>query len=388
MKAQELREQRAKLVADANALVPSDMKLFTSELRTKVETMLADAKGLDSLIASFEAEETRNNETRAKNLNLSNIGSSESLDNEEKGKTFRNYLRTGKSESRDLTVSADGVLIPTFVAAPVVAKKSPGSIYNIVGKMATATGSPVKVPYWNDLANSWVLNSAGLATTDPAVTAGPTITIDDLRFQPLKLDNSLVQDAAFDIVGQVVSDIYTRYVRNLSQWITLGNSSNIGGLTAITAGITSGASGTITYADMVKFVTYLDPAYTQNATLTFNTTTLGYVLQILDGNGRPIFVPITDPISTGSVGTLLGYPVKINQFQPNVAASQVAMQFGDFEQGYKLNEVQPGIRVKVLDQLYAATNEVGYVAFARAGGAVVNPASGAQSPIISLTVHA
>jgi HK97 family phage major capsid protein len=64
------------------------------------------------------------------------------------------------------------------------------------------------------------------------------------------------------------------------------------------------------------------------------------------------------------------------------------MQFGDFEQGYKLNEVQPGIRVKVLDQLYAATNEVGYVAFARAGGVVLNAASGQQSPIISLTVHA
>ena len=108
---------------------------------------------------------------------------------------------------------------------------------------------------------------------------------------------------------------------------------------------------------------------------------------MLDGNGRPIFVPLTDAISVGSVGTILGYPVTINQYLPNVAASAIAMQFGSFEQGYKLNEVQPGIRVKVLDQLYGATNEVGYVAFARAGGAVVNPASGAQSPIISLTVH-
>jgi HK97 family phage major capsid protein len=197
-KAIELREQRAKLVADANALVPSDMKLFTSELRTKVETMLADAKGLDSLIVLFEQEEERNEETRAKNLNFSNSGSSESSDNEEVKAGFRSYLRTGKSESRDLVLSADGILVPTFVAQLAIAKKSPGSIYNLVGKMATSTGAPVKVPYWNDLANSWVLNSAGLATTAPAVTAGPTITPDDLRFQPLKLDNSLVQDAAFD----------------------------------------------------------------------------------------------------------------------------------------------------------------------------------------------
>jgi HK97 family phage major capsid protein len=388
MKAIELREQRAKLVADANALVPKDMKDFTSELRTKVETMLADARGLDTIIASFEQEEQRSDEARAKNLNLSDTGSSDAVDKDATKAAFRSYLRTGKSEARDLTVSADGILIPAFVAQPVVAKKSPGAIYNIVGKMATSTGAPVKVPYWNDLANSWVLNSAGLATTDPTVSAGPTVTIDDLRFQPLKLDNSLVQDAAFDIVGQVVSDIYTRYIRNVSQWITLGNSSNIAGLTTITAGVTSAASGTVTYADVVKFITYLDPAYTPNAALTFNTTTLGYVLEIVDGNQRPIFVPYTDAPTVGAVGGILGYPVRINQFLPNVAASNVAMQFGDFEQGYKLNEVQPGIRVKVLDQLYAATNEVGYVAFARAGGVVLNAASGQQSPIISLTVHA
>jgi len=380
-----LREQRAKLVADANALVPSDMKLFTTELRTKVEAMLADAKGLDSLIQSFEAEEQRTEETRAKALNLSNTGSSDAVDQEATGKAFRNYLRTGKIETRELQVSADGILIPTFVAQPVVAKKSTGQIYDLVGKMATETGAPVKVPYWNDLSNAWVLNSAGLTTTDPTVSAGPTISIDDLRFNPLLLDNSLITDAAFDIQAQVVSDIYTRYIRNVSQWITTGNGSNIAGLTSITAGVTSGASGTVTYKDIISLITTLDPAYTADACLAFNTATMGYVLEILDNNGRPIFTPYTDAPTTGYAGGILGYPVKINQYLPNVAASAVAMQFGDFKQGYMLREVNPGIRVKFLDQLYMAQNQVAYVAFARAGGVVLNAG---MPPVLSLTVHA
>jgi HK97 family phage major capsid protein len=380
-----LREQRAKLVADANALVPSDMKQFTSELRTKVETMLADAKGLDSLIQSFEQEEQRTEETRAKALNLSNTGSSESVDQEATGKAFRNYLRTGRIETRELSVSADGILIPTFVAQPVVAKKSPGQIYDIVGKMATETGAPVKVPYWNDLSNAWVLNSASLTTTDPTVSAGPTISIDDLRFNPLLLDNSLITDAAFDIQAEVVSDIYTRYIRNVSQWITTGNGSNIAGLTSITAGVTSATSGTIVYKDIVSLITSLDPAYTANAALTFNTSAMGYILEILDGNGRPIFTPYTDAPTTGYAGGILGYPVKINQYLPNVAASNVAIQFGDYKQGYMLREVNPGIRVKFLDQLYMAQNQVAYVAFARAGGVVLNAGS---PPVLSLTVHA
>jgi HK97 family phage major capsid protein len=384
MKAIELREKRAKLVADAQALIPNDMKDFGSELRTKVETMLSDARGLDSMIAAFEQEETRSAETRAKALNLSDItGSIESADKEATKTAFRSYLRTGKIESRELSVSADGILIPTFVAQPVVAKKAPGQIYDLVGKMATETGAPIKVPYWNDLSNAWVLNSASLTTTDPAVSAGPTITIDDLRFNPLLLDNSLITDAAFDIEAQVVSDIYTRYIRNSSQWITVGNGSNIAGLTSITAGVTSATSGVIGYADIVKLVTSLDPAYSADAVLTYNTTTQGAVAEILDGNGRPIFNAYTD--APGTVGQILGHKVFLNQYLPNVAAGNVAIQYGDFKQGYTFREVNPGIRVKFLDQLYMAQNQVAYVAFARAGGVVLNAGT---PPVLSLTVHA
>jgi HK97 family phage major capsid protein len=386
-KALQLREQRSKLVADANALVPTDMKLFTSELRTKVETMLADAKGLDSLIASFETEERSIEETRAKNLNLSNTGDSKDVDNAEVRKAFDSALRGNKTESRELSVTADGILIPTFVAAPVIAKKAPGQIYDLVGKMQTSTGAPVKVPYWNDLANSWVLNSASLTTTDPTVSAGPTITIDDLRFNPLLLDNSLIQDAAFDLTGQVVSDIYTRYIRNISNWITNGNGSNIAGLTSITAGVTTATPNVITYKDLVSLVTSLDPSYTGDAALTWNTNTQGLVLDILDSNGRPIFIPYTSAPSVGGIGTVLGYPVRLNQYLPNAGVTSptttvVPVQFGDYSQGYKLNEVSPGIRVKFLDQLYMAQNQVAYVAFARAGGVVLNAGS---PPVISLT---
>jgi HK97 family phage major capsid protein len=386
-KAIEIREQRAKLVAEANALVPKEMKDFNSELRTKVEAMMADAKGLDSIIRSFEEEETRSEETRAKALNLSNTGSSESVDQAATAKAFRSYLQSGKAEQRELSVSADGILIPTFVAQPVIAKKAPGQIYDLVGKMQTSTGAPVKVPYWNDLSNSWVLNSASLTTTDPTVSAGPTITIDDLRFNPLLLDNSLIQDAAFDLTGQVVSDIYTRYIRNISNWITNGNGSNIAGLTTISAGVTTTTPNVIAYADLVKLVTALDPSYTGDASLTWNTNTQGLVLQILDGNDRPIFIPYTSAPTVGGIGTVLGYPVRLNQYLPNAGVTSppttvVPVQFGDYSQGYKLNEVMPGIRVKFLDQLYMAQNQVAYVAFARAGGVVLNAGS---APVLSLT---
>jgi pentose-5-phosphate-3-epimerase len=42
MTSQELRELRSKLMAEVNALIPADGRM-NSELRTKVEAMLADA---------------------------------------------------------------------------------------------------------------------------------------------------------------------------------------------------------------------------------------------------------------------------------------------------------------------------------------------------------
>lgn len=384
MTAKQLREQRAKLIADAQALIPEDSKNFTSELRTKVEAMFADAKGLDSIIASMEVEERSALETRSQQMQLPNVG--EHAQTEDRSKSvkasFRNYLKTGVVETRDLTVSADGVLIPTLVADPVVAKKAPGFILDIVGKMVTETGAPVKVPFWNDTANSFVLNSTGITTTDPAVTAGPSISIDDYRFNPLLLDNSLIQDAAFDIEGRVVSDIALRYQRDMSKFITLGNSSNIGGLTAIAAGVQSNTTLVLKYVDFVNLFASLDPAYSPNACWTMNNATLGAVLNIMDSNLRPIFTAYNDGAMSGFAGSILGFPVKINQYQPNIGVGAVQVQFGDFQQGYMFRTLSSGIMVKRLAERYAEQNKVGYVAFTRVGGAVTDAGT---HPIVSLT---
>jgi HK97 family phage major capsid protein len=59
------------------------------------------------------------------------------------------------------------------------------------------------------------------------------------------------------------------------------------------------------------------------------------------------------------------------------------VQFGSFSEGYVFRTVEPGIMVKRLAELYAAQNQVGYVAFTRVGGAVIDPGS---HPIVSATI--
>jgi HK97 family phage major capsid protein len=382
MTSKELREQRAKLVADAQALVPADVKNLTSELRTKIETMLADAQGMATLIAALEREENTADEQRAKNLNLANTDSVEHADNEAVRTAFRSYLRTGKIEQRDLTVGSDGVFIPTFVSAPVVAKKSAGFIYNLVGKIKSDTGAPIKVPTWNDTSNSFVLNSTAISTTDPSVGDVP-ISIDDYRFNPLLLDNSLIQDSSFNIEDEVVQSIYLRYQRDMSKNITLGNGSNIAGLTSITAGITSATTNTLGFADFVSMLANLDPAYMPNAVWTLSQATLGVVLNMVDSNKRPLFLNWDEGASAGFSGKILGLPVALNVNLPSVATGNVAVQLGDYSEGYKFRELASGIMVKRLSERWAELNRTGFVAFTRVGGA---PVDAGTHPIISCTI--
>lgn len=387
MTSKELREKRAKLIADAQTLMTGEH--VDAEVRNKVQEMLANADSMQAVIAQAEAEEHSAAEQRGQRMQLPNPGEHADTETpEERSKqvaeSFRSYLATGKVEARDLTVTADGVLIPTSVAAPVIAQKSAGQIYDVIGKMNTSTGAPVKVPLLNDAANGFALNSTEAATNDPAVT-GVTISVSDYRSNPVLLDNSLLQDSAFDLASFVVKSIYSRYQRDVSKFVTLGDGSNIGALSGITAGVTSAASGVIGYADFVSMVTALDPAYAANACWTMSNATLGAVLKIVDGNQRPIFVPFTDGANSGFVGQILGFPVRINQYLPAVAAGNVAVQFGDFREGYTLREVQPGIVVRRLTERYAELNKTGIVAFTRLGGAVTDAGT---HPVISLTIKA
>jgi HK97 family phage major capsid protein len=385
MTSQELREKRSKLMFDAHAIMSGAE--VTAEQRSNVDRMLADANQLKADAERMDVleAETRSNRTVPRgNPGASDATDTRSADERRSAtsKALRTYLTTGVVEKRDLTVASNGgVMIPVGVSDPKIALKSAGGVYDLVYKLRTDTGEAIKVPFLNDTAQGFVLNSAGITTTDPS-TSGVTISIDDIRMNPILLENSLIQDAAFDLVGFVEKAAYSRYQRTMSNWITGGNSSNVAGLTSITAGITGATTLVLKYADLSNLKNSLDPAYQPSSVWTMNTATLGLVEQIVDTNGRPIFLNYTDGGASGFSGSLLGFPVKINPYQPSIGVGNAFIQFGSFDQGYTLREVNPGIVLKQSDQRWVELNRLGVTAFARVGGAVTDAGT---HPIVTLT---
>jgi len=387
MTAQELRDKRSKLFFDAHQIMTGEN--VSAEQRQSAAKMIADAEQLRAdaeMIAACEAE-TRS-ASNVQRSQIADAGETRSREerNEATNKALRAYARGEQVETRDLTVAADGAFIPTGVAQTVIAKKWAGSVYDVVGKLSTATGNPMNLPLVNDTAQGFVLIGNSATTTDPSVSS-VTIGIDDYRSNPILLDNSLLQDSAFDLLSFITDAEQSRYQRTIASAITAGNGSQIAALTAVSTKVTTNSNVGITYSDLTKVLGTLDVAYSTGACwLMSNATLTGQIMNIVDGQSRPIFLPFNDGGQSGFSGTLFGFPVKINPYQTAFAASaEAVVQFGNFNEGYKLREVQPGITIKVLRERYAELNRLGVVAFARAAGVL---ADAGTHPIVSLKIHA
>jgi HK97 family phage major capsid protein len=389
-----LTEKRAKLLVDARALMTGDA--ITAETRTKADGMIAEAEVLRGDIERIKATEpeaeaeqrSRQTPPRGQVEQTGVIAVADERSFEQRNKAsnlaLRSFMRGEKFEQRDLTVAANGgVMIPVAAVEPVQAQRSAGSIYDIVRKLRTNSGEDVRVPLWDDTANGFVLDSTCVGTNDPAI-AGVTVKVDGLRSNPILIDNKLIQDLDYDLVTDVNQAIQKRYLRSVSQNIVLGNASNFVALEAISA-LTTATIAKLGYADLVELMTALDPAYAMGAAWSMSNATLGVVLQIVDGNGRPIFMPFTDGATSGFAGTIFGYPVKIDQFAPTVATGNEAVRFGDHAAAYTLREVTPGIVIKQSADRWIELNRLGVVAFARAGGSPTI-ASTVYAPLVCLTV--
>ncbi len=396
MTIRELIEKRNKLLVDARALMAgSDL---TTETRARVDTILSDANVLKSdierLEASAESEERALPNGRPPRDGVES-GEQDDRTPEQRNRAsnaaFRAYLGRQPFEQRDLTVAADGaVMIPTAALPPTFAQRSSGTLYDVVNHIRTTTGEPISMPLWDDTATAIVLDSKAVGTGTDPIQAGVTLKVDGLRLgDPLLIDNKLIQDLDYDLITYVNTMFLERYQRGVASFIQSGDASAFVGLGGnVPATTTTGTIGVVGYKDIVALITALDPAYSPGACFAFSNNTLGQILQIEDTNGRPLFIPFMDGAASGFAGTILGYPVKLNQYAPPIANSNVPILFGDFFKGYALREVRPGVLIKQSSQRYIELNRLGVVAFARAGGAPTLANNTTYSPIQGLTVLA
>lgn len=138
----------------------------------------------------------------------------------------------------------------------------------------------------------------------------------------------------------------------------------------------------IAYKDLTGLLYNLPQQYRDKGAFLLNSNTLGKIADIVDGQGRPLFIPNYGAINQmpgggtmWSNGTILGRPYIISEFMPDIAADTVSVYYADFEKLYiLLNRV--GATVRVLDQIQYTSGNYVYALRARFGGRVVQPYAG------------
>ena len=203
----------------------------------------------------------------------------------------------------------------------------------------------------------------------------------------------IVNDAAFD-VGQFVTDRVGEAIGRAQAAAVIsgsGSSQPLGLLTAIAAKgagsvggggfysptaakpvYTVGSStattelinGSPSFASILDMITYVDPAYRQDAAWVMGDQTMQKLRAVSDTFGHPLWQPSVQVGGT-SADRLYGYPVTIDQNVPGLVASTLGGPvFGSLSHAMVLRTVDQANLLRLVER-YADFLQVGFIGYVR-----------------------
>lgn len=188
----------------------------------------------------------------------------------------------------------------------------------------------------------------------------------------IKISDELLQDSVFDLPGYIARE-FARRIGNAEEnaFFTGNGTGKPLGILAATGGaevgVTSSAA-TLKADELFDLQHSLRTPYRKNAVWVTNDNTIRDIRKMKDGEGRYIWQP---GLTSGAPDTILGKPVKTSIYMPTVEAGAKVLAFGDFS-WYWIADRQ-GRSFKRLNELFATTGQVGFLASERVDGKLILP---------------
>lgn len=303
-------------------------------------------------------------------------GGRELLDKEERTALEKSFS-TLPNEARALAVgtgSAGGYTVPEdFYNRLIEAMEAVGGMRSSRAEIINSnSGADLPIPSNDDSANvATILNENTQMGEQDTTFAQKVLSAYTYGSGIIRVAYQLLQDSAFDIEAFIARKFAERFARGTNAHFTTGTGT--GQPEGIVTGAAEGKVGTtgqttsLIYEDLVDLEHSVDPAYRQNAEMMFADSTLKALKKLEDSTGRPLWLP---GIAFRQPDTIMGYPYVINQDMPVMAASAKSILFGDFS-NYKIRDVL-GMQMLRLEERYADYLQVGFLAFSRHDGALVD----------------
>lgn len=265
---------------------------------------------------------------------------------------------------------------PAFYNVLTEALKSYGGMLQVSDVINRSTGVELPFPVSDDSA------SVGEIVSEHSDRTDDDIATDEVRIptflyssKAITVSYQLLQDSAFNLPEYIAKALGTRIGRILNSHLTDGTGTTMP-RGAVTDAYSVTPAGGLDYDFLVDVQDSLEQAYQANATWMVSRANFGLIRKMVDGNERPLIWDGGMNLSAGQNYTLLGQPVVINNDLDDI------LLYGDFK-NFKVLQVQDVIVQRFDDYVFAKKHHVGFAAWARYGGGLVDAGT---HPIVKATV--
>ena len=247
--------------------------------------------------------------------------------------------------------------------------------------LTTASGQDLPIPTDDDTGNTGAILSENVTDSEQDFTISQTVLHAYMYTSKIvKVSRQLIQDSAFDVQSFLTAKLGQRIGRITNTHFTTGDAAaKPQGLTVgATSGVTAAAVDDFTIDELLELKHSVDPSYRDSPQWMFKDATLLLLKKKKDGDGRPLW---QSGIAMGDPNTIDGDPYIINQDMPTAATTTKPIAYGDLS-NYWIRDVL-GIQLLRLDERYADALQVGFLAFSRHDGVLVDAG---QNPIKVITM--
>lgn len=403
MKIKELFEQKGKIIEQmrdlAKQIEETTDPAVAKEKRDQFDKFDNDLEEInDKIRIAKRAEEVvaQTSEVIPEDKKVLNLNSREEvLGSKEYRNAFEGYLRYGATElnpeGREIlakgkgenitdaearanqfyvgTAGKGGYLVPTELFGQIItAQKEFGGMLDkeLCYWLTTSKGGTLTIPVVDDTSVSGYLiaEKTDMSTSASDMTFA-TQTLNDYKYTSglVKASRELLQDSAFPFASWLIDQLMIRLNRGLNTAFTTGTgSSQPQGVMGASSKGEDATKRALTRDDILNLQHSVDPAYRRNGTYMFNDSTLKTIkaLAVGSSDARPLWQP---SMREGEPDKIEGKNYVINQDMEDIHPTYKPVLFGDFKY-FAIREVLPFTIIR-LDELYAATDEVGFTIIGR-----------------------
>ena len=388
MTIQELITKRVKTWEDAKAFVEShadENGILSAEDNAAYTKMEKDIEDLTATIDRQQRAERMEHEL-SKPMNTPLTGKPEQGNTISENKTGRasddyrnNFWNAMRSKvpmpdiTNALQIGTDsegGYLVPDEYEHTLVEALEEENIFRQMAKVIQTSSGDRKIPVVAAKGTaSWIDEEGAFTESDDSFGQ---VSIGAYKLGTIiKVSEELLNDSVFDLESYISREFARRIGAKEEEAFFTGNGQGKPlGILATTGGAQTGVTATsataITADELIDLFYSLKSPYRKKSVWVLNDSTIKAIRKLKDSNGQYLWQP---SFVAGNPDTILSRPVKTSAYMPAIAAGAKSIAFGDFT--YYWIADRQGRSFKRLNELYAATGQVGFLASQRVDGKLI-----------------